>query len=262
VTQDEATVLVEAEHGKSGIAELYARLRALILNGVYSPGMLLPQRELAQSLGVSRTPLREVLRILEAEGLITAGRYQRSQVAPLDPEALDALYASRIQLETLGIALTIPHLQQEDLDALESTLAEMREVRDIDAWEQPHHRFHRLLVVHAGQHLCASITSYAERSERYVRIYGRIEPEAYAASMYDHEQMVQACRERNEEKAMLLLARHLTRTALTVLAQIAPEHEPVAVRKALHLMRADQTISEEGARFSGEQKPKRALKTK
>jgi hypothetical protein len=75
-------------------------------------------------------------------------------------------------------------------------------------------------------------------SERYVRIYDRLD-----SSTLDHEQIVQACKERNEEEAAQRLARHLTRTALTVLAQMAPEYEPVAVRKALHLARADQPLS-------------------
>ncbi len=244
----------EGEKNASGIAELYTRLRTMILNGMYPPGTLLPQRQLAQALGVSRTPLREVLRILQTEGLIEAGRYQRCQVAPFEPEVLDALYACRIQLETLGVALTIHHLQAHDLDALSKAVAEMHTIHDPDAWEEPHHRFHRLLVSYAGKSLCETINSYAERSERYVRLYGRIDPEARFASLLNHEQIVQAYKEHNEERAVQLLARHLTRTALTILALMAPEYEPVAIRTALHLVRTDsskETIS-----------PRREYKTK
>lgn len=251
MTESISTTSQEIEKETNGITEVYTCLRTMILNGVYPPGMLLPQRELARSLGVSRTPLREVLRMLQAEGLVEAGRYQRSQVASFEPEALDALYASRVQLETLGMALTIARLQPDDLEALNDVVAKMRTIQEIEEWELPHHRFHRLLVAHAGDYLSATITGYIERSERYVRIYGRLDPNARSVSMNDHEQIVQAYIERNEEKAMQLLACHLTRTALTVLAQLAPEYEPVAVRKALHLVQANQV------RLDRVQRPKR-----
>jgi DNA-binding GntR family transcriptional regulator len=252
--------LDEAEKEAGGIAELYTHLRGMILDGVYPSGMLLPQRELAHSLGVSRTPLREVLRMLQAEGLIEAGRYQRSQVAAFDPEALDALYASRIQLETLGIALTVPLLQQQDLDELGRLLAEMRTIHVLDDWEEPHRRLHSLLVSYAGHHLREIITSYAERSERYVRIFGRIDDSARSTGLVDHERIVQAYQERNEVEAMQRLALHLTRTALTVLAQMAPEYEPVAVRKALQLVRADQAVIETSTRTQQEQRKHRVRK--
>lgn len=244
-----------------GIAELYTRLREMILAGVYPPGMLLPQRELARTLGVSRTPLREVLRLLQAEGLIEAGHYQRSQVAAFEPEALDALYASRIQLETLGIALSVAQFQQHDLDELSRLLETMRGIHVLEAWEEPHHQLHNLLVAYAGRHLLTTITGYAERSERYVRIYGRLDPNARSASMLDHELIVQACIERNEEAAMQRMALHLTRTAVTVLAQMAPEYEPVAVRKALQLVRANQPLTATSSKPHKAHQPERRSTT-
>ncbi len=232
------------EKESSGIAELYARLREMILDGVYQSGALLPERELARTFGVSRTPLREVLRMLQAEGLIEAGRYQRSRVTAFEPETLDALYAIRIQLETLGIALSVSQFQQRDLDTLNLLLSEMHTIHVLDDWEKPHHRFHSLLIAYAGQHLNATITDFAKRSEPYVRMYGRIDANARSTSIADHEQIVQACQERNEVEAMQRLARHLTRTALTVLAQMAPEYEPVAVRMALQMVGANTPLPE------------------
>ena len=241
----------------NSIEALYARLRGMILDGVYLPGALLPERELARTFGVSRTPLREVLRMLQSEGLIESGRYQRSRVTAFEPETLDALYASRIQLETLGIAISVSLFQQCDLDELNLLLAEMRTIHVLDEWEKPHHHFHSLLVAYAGQHLRATITDFAERSERFVRIYGRIDASARSASIADHELIAQACQERNEVEARQRLARHLTRTALTVLAQMAPEYEPVAVRKALQLLQPESAVPEAAAKAPGRQKHKR-----
>lgn len=220
-----------------GITTLHNRLRTLILDGVYPPGARLAERDLAQTLGVSRTPLREVLRLLQREGLVESGRYQRARVAPLDPVALDMLYAGRIQLEVLGLALTLPCLQEEDFAALDATLSAMRSATTMEDWEVPHRRFHALLVAQAGAQLRTTISSYADQSRRYRLILAYREIHAQAVSAVEHGQILQACREHKREEAVQQLARHLARTALTTLAHLAPEYEPVAVRTALALVR-------------------------
>lgn len=245
----EVTETQEEQESLGGIAALHARLRKLILDGVYPPGTLIPQEEMAHTLGVSRTPLREVLRLLQKEGLVEAGRYQRCRITPFKPEILDTLYAGRIQLETLGITLTVPHLQQEHLDALTTSLAQMRTASGIDAWEEPHRRFHRMLVVHAGQQICATIDSYADQSQRYRHLLGQVDIHAGSVSMVEHGLILQACLEHNREEAAQLLARHLARTALIVLAHLAPTYEPIAVRTALTLAQAGIPLTEETSRI-------------
>src|SRR5579875_610725 len=167
MTETETPGVPGEDEQAGGSTALHHRLRQLILDGVYPPGARLPERDLAQALGVSRTPLREVLRMLQREGLVEAGRYQRARVAPLEPVRLDMLYAGRIQLETLGLALTIPYLQEEDFAELDVTLAAMRSATTAEEWEGPHRRFHQLLVSQAGEQLRATIASYADQSQRY-----------------------------------------------------------------------------------------------
>ena len=237
MTEIETPGVPEGDEHVGGITALHQRLRQMILDGVYPPGARLPERELAHALGVSRTPLREVLRMLQREGLVETARYQRARVAPLEPVALDTLYAGLIQLETLGIALTIPCLREEDFTALDALLAAMRSATVIEDWEVAHHRFHHLLLAQAGEQLLATMDSYTDQSHRYRLILAHRELHAQSVSVEDHAQLLQACRERNREGAVQQIARHLARTALTVLAHMAPEYEPVAVRTALALVR-------------------------
>jgi len=236
MTEFETAAVPEGDEKAGGITTLHHHLRQLILEGVYPPGARLSERELAQSLGVSRTPLREVLRMLGREGLVETGRYQRARVAPLDPVALDMLYAGRIQLETLGLALTIPCLQEEDFAELDAALSAMRSATTMEEWEVPHRRLHQLLVSQAGAQLRATMTSYADQSQRYRLILAHREIQAQSVSSVEHAHILQACWERNREEAVQLYARHLARTALTALAHMAPEYEPVAVRTALSLV--------------------------
>ena len=235
MTEIETPGVPEVDEKAGGITTLHQQLRQLILDGVYPPGARLSERELAQTFGVSRTPLREVLRMLQRGGLVEAGRYQRARVAPLDPMALDMLYAGRIQLETLGVALTIPCLQEEDFAELDAALSAMRSATTIEEWEVPHRRLHQLLVSQAGEQLRATMASYADQSQRYRLILAYREVHAQSVSTLEHGRILQAYWECNREEAVQLYARHLARTALTVLAHMAPEYEPVAVRTALAL---------------------------
>jgi DNA-binding GntR family transcriptional regulator len=242
MTEIETAGASEEDEKAGGITTLHNRLRTLILDGVYPPGARLAERDLAHTLGVSRTPLREVLRMLQHEGLVETGRYQRARVAPLEPLALDMLYAGRIQLETLSLALTLPCLQEEEFAALDATLAAMRSATTIEDWEVPHRRFHQLLVAQAGEQLRATIASYADQSQRFRLMLAYTEIHAQSVSMVEHGRILQACRERKREEAVQQLARHLARTALTVLAHIAPEYEPVAVRTALALTQTGSAL--------------------
>jgi DNA-binding GntR family transcriptional regulator len=248
--------------GENGVLPLYRRLRTMILDGVFPPGSMLSQVKLAESLGVSRIPLREALRMLQKEGLIEAEHNQRARVPSFEPSIVDSLYASRILLEALGIRLTVPHLDQSDVQALKRTLAELDEVAahvDLDAWEEPHRRFHRLLVLHTEDSMRQRIASLSDQCEYYRRLYYRLvstqqptrSAEVIAA---EHRAIASACTQGKADLAAYLLARHYARTALAVLGQMAPEFDPVAVRMALQIVGADTPLSE--APQSSRQTPK------
>ena len=245
-------VLKSGADGENGVVPLYIRLRKMILDGVFPPGSMLSQVKLAESLGVSRIPLREALRMLQKEGLIEAEYNQRARVPAFEPSIVDSLYASRILLEALSIRLTVPHLDQSDVHALKHTLAELDEAaahKDLDAWEEPHRRFHGLLVCHAEDSMREKIASYANQCEYYRRLYYRLvsrhhptrSAEVIAA---EHHSIASVCTQGKADLAAYLLTRHYAQTALTVLGQMAPEFDPVAVRMALQLVGADTPFPE------------------
>jgi len=248
----QAEVFNRGPDGENGVAPLYTRLRAMILNGVFPPGSMLSQVKLAESLGVSRIPLREALRMLQKEGLIEAEHNQRARVPFFEPSIVDSLYASRILLEALSLRLTVPRIDQSDVQALKQTLAELDEAaahKDLDAWEEPHRRFHGLLVIHAEDSMRQRIASYADQCEYYRRLYYRLvsmqqptrSAEVIAA---EHRSIASACTQGKAGLAAYLLTRHYARTALTVLGQMTPEFDPVAVRMALQIIGADTPLPE------------------
>lgn len=234
------TVATLGARDSSNTEGVYSRLREMMLNGEIAPGTIISQVKLARELGVSTTPLREAMRLLQAEGLLIAEHNQRSRVAPMDPKDIDAIYASRVLMEALAIRLTVPVMTAEDHTGLRADLAAMAEAAqaaDLDVWEPVHRSFHRRLIHRCDAQLIRLIEPLVDRSERYRRFSMTGSPaRAWAIGNEEHEAIVEACSAREPERASVLLARHYARSALTMMAKIAPEQNPVAVRTALQLV--------------------------
>jgi DNA-binding GntR family transcriptional regulator len=215
---------------------VHRQLRQAILRGELAPGAEMSQVQLAHELGVSRTPLREALRMLQREGLIEAEANRRVRVSPFSIEDLEQLYALRIVNEALGIRLTVPAMTSEDDEFLDTSLLQMERcarLQDLDVWEEHHRAFHRRLVARAGERQIRLLSELADHSERYRRLYVEHEPRAWSVGAAEHEGIVEACHARDPATAAACLARHLSRTALTVLMYVAPDREPATVRGAL-----------------------------
>lgn len=234
-----AVAPMQRRNGERAPGLVHEYLRELILDGTIPPESVISQVKLARQLGVSRTPLREALRRLQQEGLVDAEPNRRARVTGFDADDLERVYTSRILYEPLGLSLTVPRLSAEHLHVIEDALEEMRRhaaTGDYPAWEEAHRRFHRSLVMHASDSLKRTIATFADRGDRYRRLYQSAIPRAWEIGDSEHEAIVQACRARNEREAVLQLARHFGRTALALMARMIPERDPVEVRGALLLV--------------------------
>jgi DNA-binding GntR family transcriptional regulator len=225
---------------RQAIPALHSYLRECILDGTLEPGTKLSQVALAEQLGVSRTPLREVLRMLQEEGLVEIEPNQRTRVAGLDPKELDDLYASRILLETLALALTLDSFSAADARQAKTLLQGMRTAArkgDFQAWFATHSQFHRVLSTGVGDTMQRQLTAYADRSVRYIRIYQLAEPGTWqAAGDAEHAAILDAVVARDRHAALTGMAHHLARTAERVLVDCAPQYQITAVPRALALV--------------------------
>ncbi|GAA4769896.1 GntR family transcriptional regulator [Actinomycetospora chibensis] len=218
---------------------VHAYLRDLIISGTLPPGTQLKQAELARVLAVSRTPLREAFRMLQEEGLISSEPNQRSRVLGLDAEELDSLYAARITLESLGARLTAGRLSREEIRGATSAFKEMERTYragDMASWTVAHRGFHRLLVGRCGATVLRTINSYAEQSERYVRIDQAQHRTDFGARQREHQAIFDAVRDADPDAAVAEMARHLAGTARRVVDGHAPGHGTPCVDGALALL--------------------------
>jgi DNA-binding GntR family transcriptional regulator len=240
--QPALTAIGAATSNNTGSDLVYEKMREAILHGHLQPGLAISQVQLAQRLGVSRTPLREALRMLQREGLIDSQANRMVRVAPLSIEDIEGLYAVRLANEALAVRLTVPTLSDEDDTFFDDALSEMAAaaaVVDVDRWELTHRAFHARLRTGGGQRLARLTAELSDHSERYVRLFHTRDRSSGAASPREHGAIVAACHDRDPQRAAVELTRHLARAAITTIMHVAPEHEPALIRSALRAVIGD-----------------------
>jgi DNA-binding GntR family transcriptional regulator len=237
---EKVEALVPGARPAAAIAHLY--LRKLIMEGVLTPGTTLPQVQLAERLGISRTPLREAMRMLQEEGLVEAEPQKRARVTRFDPAHLEAVYTQRVVLESMGALVTAARMTAADLAELDQAMADMEEhslTREPAHWQRVHRTFHLLLIRHSGDPYIASVAANMELAERYRLLYQTAGPRAWRSAFDEHTRIAAAFRAGDAERAAAELASHLARTALVLIAEIAPGYDPHAVRAALAIFHGE-----------------------
>ena len=147
-------------------------LRAAILGGDIGPGERVRQEEIAQLLGSSRLPVREALRMLEAEGLIEHEANKGARVPRLDMHEVDVIYQMRERLEPLALSESIPHLTEEDVRRLDHIQGQIETNSDVGRFLELDREFH--LLTYSGCHidqLTAMVTRLWNSTQHYRRAY-------------------------------------------------------------------------------------------
>ena len=217
-----------------GTDDVYERVRAAILDGELAPGAVMSQVALAEELGISRTPLREALRMLQSEGLVEGEPNRRVRVAPMTARDLEELCIMRVTLEAEALRLSVPSMTSEDIARLEGHMAEMAhyaDQKDYRRWNAPHERFHRTLTEHAGERVNFVLSQMFDHAERYRRLHIGHGPGAWATPQ--HRDILDACKAGDRDKAAALLAGHLARTGLEVSELLDPGYTPELLRTAV-----------------------------
>ncbi|HVT75396.1 MAG TPA: GntR family transcriptional regulator [Acidimicrobiales bacterium] len=133
----------------------YDAVRAAIVENRYPPGQRLVEQRIAEELGLSRTPVREALRLLEAEGLVVSERNRGAMVRRLSATEVADLYGLRIKLESYAVEVATARATEEELGALVAAADAFGEVRrtvDVDsvagvrALHEANRRFHDAII--------------------------------------------------------------------------------------------------------------------
>ena len=204
--------------------DAYTLILEAIDAGVYKPGDRLVESELADRLGVSRTPVREALQRLETQAMLT--RDGRSLiVATLDHNQLAELYAVRSELEGLAARLAARHATPEELRVLQSMVAEDRTLLGGDprALSRANKRFHKQI------HLASHNRFLVQQLDLVHRSMALMANTSFAAegrdevALAEHDQIVSAIATGDGEAADQALRTHISRAFETRLRVEAGE---------------------------------------
>jgi DNA-binding GntR family transcriptional regulator len=211
-------------------------VRQHILDGTLEPGLVISQLELGRRLSVSRTPLREALKLLEREGLVVdTGPHKLVKISPLTMRDLDDLYSLRVLGEGLAIWLTVPTLKDSDFEQLAKCLEITRSnTADRPTRAAAHRRLHAGLRVGGGLRLCQHLSVLFEHAERYQRAFVAGRSTAVQGKWHEHDAILEACTARDRQLARTLLVNHVASTAMDLMTaeRHAPFSLPVAVEMA------------------------------
>ncbi|MFT4084812.1 MAG: GntR family transcriptional regulator [Nocardioides sp.] len=199
---------------------VFDKLHERIVGGQLAPGDRIDPTEVAASLGVSRTPVREALLQLEAQGLVERLPYRGVVVTAVDAADVEDIAALRIHLETMAVRAALPHLTEDDTRHMESIHRELlAAVASPDAqrsFSELNRDFHLTLYRAAGSPtLLRLISDLSARAER-LRLHFDVR---HGRAMDDHARILAACQTGDVDEAVAATRDHILGATLMMLPE-------------------------------------------
>lgn len=195
-------------------------LRKSILSGELRAGHRLNLDEIASALNVSRMPVREALKQLENEGLVTIYPHRGVEVSELSGSDVAQIFGIRIVLEQKAVELAIPRLTEGDLVEMKALLERMDQSGSHGLkWIKLNERFHHTINIASGwPRLVSTIEIQRVNVERYVRAYVRMQ--GYERPQEQHWALYKACYDRDAAKAKIVIDEHFQDTADRLITEL------------------------------------------
>jgi DNA-binding GntR family transcriptional regulator len=222
-------VSVSADERRALVDKLASQLHARVLSGELPSGTRLRQKALAEEFGVSRTPVREALRKLQAGGLVELQPNRGAVVRGLSPREIRDAYEVRAALEALAAGLAAERASREQLKRLEHAQSEFRAAldgtitrrrggrevleRDVRRWARANDEFHQTIHEASGNAVLAG--TLAQLAQNFPRDLSRlVVSESTAmleANVREHESILEALAGHDAAAAYDRMRRHVTR---------------------------------------------------
>ncbi|WP_035987564.1 GntR family transcriptional regulator [Leptolyngbya sp. KIOST-1] len=219
---------------KSLYEQVYHALRSAILTGDLSPGDRLVETQLAEWLQVSRTPLREALRQLQQDGLVTADVSGGLRVTTITAADAEELYDCRLALEALAVAGACTHATAEQLEAIalcvaqaEGATANSHGSLSPEGLLNVDYQFHHLIAESSGNRRLVSLLDSLFDAMALLRIQTLQQNPNVLDIRLEHRQIYEAILSRNSEVAVSAITQHLRASKTRVVKEIEG-HQPVA----------------------------------
>lgn len=197
------------------------QLRQDILEGKLHPAERIGQEELAERFNASRIPVREGLKLLEAEGLVTIVPNAGAWVAKLDAFEFDQTYKLREQVESLAIRESIDHLTESQIQRLGELAEQIATATDVETFLRVDREFH--LLTYAGAQfglLHDLVLRFWNSTQHYRRAFAQgLDLERQWATDAEHRLIVDSIVRKDHDAAASLVRGHIRRTRLNLAAR-------------------------------------------
>lgn len=206
-------------------------IRSAIVDGRLEPGQRLKEGELARELGISRTPIREALLVLQTEGLIDAAPNRGATVRAYDADDLDDLYQLRAVLEGFAARLAAIRIGPGDLAELRTScdrFVALRAEADVADLVAENVRFHAVVLAAAGSDRLSGMVEKVVQLPLVYRSYHWYSPEQKLISEHYHRQLTAALTARDAERAERVMIEHVLEARDFLVARLrakAGEHD-------------------------------------
>ena len=199
---------------------VFNTLRQAILRGELKPGERLMEIQLANKLGVSRTPIREALRKLELEGLVNMVPRKGAEVADITEKSLRDVLEVRKALEELSVQLACEKSTEEEIEELKRVAERFKDTlddQDVTKIAEADVAFHDVIYTATdNQKLILLLNNLREQMYRYRVEYLKKE-EAYPQLIAEHEELIDNISKRNKEEATRIMCEHIDNQVATVI---------------------------------------------
>ncbi len=210
--------------------EIVTRLRDMIIEGTLKPGTKVPERELCLQFGVSRTPMREALKVLAAEGLLDLPPNRGAIVSRIRPEEIEELFPIMGALEALAGELACTRIDEAQIAAIARLHAEMVGHFERGAWApytKLNRRIHEAIFAAAGNAALAGLYQGLLVRTHSVRFLAQRSQARWQEAVDDHVAILAALEARDGPRLANLLRQHLTHKAAMVREAIERLYEDV-----------------------------------
>ncbi len=196
----------------------------LISSGHYPPGSRLDEQQIADDLGVSRTPLREAISRLVKDGLVENRPYRGNFVRLFTAKEVFDLYEVRKGLEAMAVRLATPRLDDQSIAELKRTLADIAgalDAHDLDAYGLADQQFHAAIARISGNQTLIGMLAQLSGQVQLVRSMANQDPGIVELTAMERPEIVDAMIEGNVEEAARLMEEHIELVQRNISERIA-----------------------------------------
>lgn len=208
--------------------EIVQRLREMILTGSLPPGSRVPEAQLCETLGISRTPLREALKVMASEGLVELRPNRGSVVAGIDPMEIRAMFEVMEGLEEQIGVLACGRASDAELLALDEqhqSLRKLHKNNDLSGYFHVNQSIHLRLMEAVHNPILTSIYESLSIKIRRARYMANYDTTRWQASLDEHERLNTALQRRDSTQLAALLREHTRVTGEAVIKTLMASNE-------------------------------------